>query len=133
MRSFKFSVSLICTVLLASGCASYNHNTAVAKATNGDCDGARTELSKGVGAGNARAISSMGWLYEICYNDSKTAIGYYKLGARKGDDWARSQLVRLGQQIPSSDLVKRLSPMEQQMMMDGAGKIGRALGGALGR
>jgi hypothetical protein len=104
MKSFKSSASLICAVLLASGCASYNHEAAIAKANRGDCNGADNELDKGVGAGDSRAISSKGWLYEYCYKNRGVAIDYYRLAARKGDDWARSQLVRLGQPIPSADL-----------------------------
>ena len=104
MKSFKSSASLVCAVLLASGCASYNHDAFKAKAERGDCAGANSELNRGVSAGDVTAISNTGWLYEYCYKNREQAIGYYRLAARKGDDWARSQLVRLGQSIPSADL-----------------------------
>lgn len=104
MKSFRSSASFICAVLLASGCASYDQAVFSSRADRGDCNGAASELTKGVSAGDVSAISNMGWLYEYCYKNRDQAIGYYKLAARKGSDYSRTQLVRLGQPIPSADL-----------------------------
>jgi TPR repeat protein len=104
MNLIKSPVVLVLASLLASGCASYDHSLFSSRAERGDCNGASNELTKGISAGDVSAISNMGWLYEVCYKNRDQAIGYYKLAARKGSDYARTQLVRLGQPIPPPDL-----------------------------
>lgn len=104
MSFIKTLSSFVPAALLVAGCASYDHSVFSSRAERGDCNGAANELTKGISASDVSAISNMGWLYEYCYKNRDQAIGYYKLAARKGSDYARTQLVRLGQPIPSPDL-----------------------------
>src|ERR1700690_4109689 len=107
-RLCTHSVTFLASLVLG-GCASYDYDAFNTAAKRGDCAGAQAQLMPGVSQGDVTAISNMGWLYEFCYHDTNQAAGYYTLAARKGSDYARVQLIRLGRPIPAADLNQQKS------------------------
>jgi|GEM_PF-4059232 len=85
--------------------------------------------------GDSDCYNAIGWMYEnrrIQSSDSmKDALRYYTMAARYGNEVAKSNLVRLGYNIPPADLQRRASPEEQRMLMEAAGDLGKAIGGAI--
>ena len=54
---------------------------------------------KGAEAGNAEAMSNLGWMYDNGQGveQSETeAVKWYRKAAEAGDYWAKEQLIRLG-------------------------------------
>ena len=106
IRVMRNKVICIAIIGLLTGCSSpsYNHSSFVEMAKRGDCNGASQVLTRGISAGSTTAIANMGFLHEYCYRNTSRAIGYYNLAARKGIAYAQTQLARLGQTVPKTDL-----------------------------
>ena len=92
-----------------AGCASYSAEEINAAISRGDCAGVESKMQARAQGGDATAMNNLGVVAENCRRDTKSAIGYYSLSARMGNDTARMNLTRLGQPVPAPDLVRQSS------------------------
>ena len=68
--------------------------------------------------GNASAVNNLGVIYENCYRNTETAVSYYTLAARMGDNSAMTSLARLGRPVPQADIAQqRRAASEAEMRM----------------
>lgn len=107
--------ALVLIGAVLAGCASYSAEEINAAISRGDCTGAESKMQPLAQGGDARAMNNLGVIAENCRRDTPSAIGYYSLAARMGDDTARINLTRLGQSVPAPDLVRQSSSGNQAL------------------
>ena len=100
----------------------------------GDNESALRDFNSCASQGDADCYNAIGQMYESGRIQSvapmEDALRYYTMAARYGNEAAQSNLVRLGYDIPPADLQRRASPEEQRLLMEAAGNLGKAIGGA---
>lgn len=96
--------------VVISGCASYTADQINTPVARGDCAGAEAVAGPRAQRGDSNSVYNLGYIAEACRRDRASAVSYYTLAARMGNDLARVSLARLGETVPDADLVRRSDP-----------------------